>query len=301
MTETEMRGRLSPAGRAVRDYLMLLAAALCMALNYQMFILSNAFAPSGINGLATMIQYLFDFSVGYFSLLINIPLAIACAIFVDRRFAMRTLFFALSFALILLFLQNRVDLSAFIYKTADGKSTLLAPVISGAVNGFIYAVTIRCGGSTGGTDFIAAFIHKKHPSYSLTHVVFALNVVVAGMSYFVYHYNIEPVALCIIYSMITTAVSDRFLHGGKQAWKVEIITSHPQEVTQAVIGELHHSTTILQAEGGYSHQGKTMLICVINKHQIVRMEQILSRFSDTFACVSMVSETVGNFRRIRRD
>ena len=289
-----------PAVREVTDHLVILAMAMLMAVNYQVFILSNAFAPSGINGLATMIQFLFDFSVGYFSLLINIPLAILCALLVDRRFAFRTLFFSLSFSLILLFLQNNVDMSRFIYKTEDGKSTLLAPVVSGAVNGFIYAMTIRFGASTGGTDFIAAFIHKKHPSYSLTHVIFALNVSVALLSYFVYSYNIEPVALCIIYAMITTGVSDHFLHGGKQAWKVEIITSHPAEVTEAVIGQLHHSTTILQAEGGYSHQGKTMLICVINKHQIVEMEQILSRFSDTFACVSMVSETVGNFRRIRR-
>ena len=79
-----------------------------------------------------------------------------------------------------------------------------------------------------------------------------------------------------------------------------MITAHPEEVSQAVIQELHHSTTIVQAVGGYSHQGKTMLICIINKHQIARMEEILSKFPDTFACVSMVSETVGNFRKVKR-
>ncbi len=79
-----------------------------------------------------------------------------------------------------------------------------------------------------------------------------------------------------------------------------MITAHPEEVTRAVISELHHSTTIMQAEGGYSHQGKTLLICIINRHQIARMEEILSRFPDTFACVSMVSETVGNFQRAKR-
>ena len=292
--------KMSPALKVVVDYVVLFAMAVLMALNYQIFILHNAFAPSGVNGLATMIQYLFDFSVGYFSLIMNIPLAIACAIFVDKRFALRTMIFTLVFSAVLLFLQNEVDMTPFIYHTDDGRSTLLAPVVSGTINGFIYGMTIRHGASTGGTDFIGEFVHKKSPSYSMTHVVFVANVIVASMSYFVYGYNIEPVALCIIYALLTTIVSDRCVHSGKQAWKVEMITAHPEEITQAVIHELHHSTTIMQVEGGYSHQGKTMLVCIINRHQIVRMEEILSRFPDTFACVSMVSETVGNFRKVKR-
>ena len=294
------RKQMDPRLKTVVDYIVILAMAALMALNYQIFILHNAFAPSGVNGLATMIQYLFDFSVGYFSLIMNIPLAIFCAIFVDKRFALRTMVFTLVFSGILLFLQNEVDMTPFIYHTDDGRSTLLAPVVSGTINGFIYGMTIRHGASTGGTDFIGEFVHKKHPSYSMTHVVFVANVVVASLSYFVYGYNIEPVALCIIYALLTTLVSDRCVHSGKQAWKVEMITAHPEEVTRAVIQELHHSTTIIQVEGGYSHQGKTMLICVINRHQIVRMEEILSQFPDTFACVSMVSETVGNFRKVKR-
>ena len=292
--------QMNPTLKAVLDYVVLFALAVLMALNYQIFILHNAFAPSGINGLATMIQYLFNFSVGYFSLLINVPLAIFCAIFVNRRFAIRSLFFNIVFSVILLILQNYVDMTRFIYHTNDGRSTLLAPVVSGTIFGYIYGMTIRHGASTGGTDFIGEFVHKKNPSYSMTHVVFTMNVIIACLSYFVYDYNIEPVALCIIYALLSTVVSDRCVHSGKQAWKVEMITAHPEEVTQAVIEQLHHSTTILQATGGFSHQGKTMLICIINKHQIARMEEILSQFPDTFACVSMVSETVGNFRRVKR-
>ena len=292
--------QMNPTLKALLDYAVLFAMAVLMALNYQIFILHNAFAPSGINGLATMIQYTFNFSVGYFSLAINVPLAIFCAIFVNRRFAIRSMFFTVTFSVVLLILQNYVDMTRFIYHTEDGRSTLLAPVVSGTIFGYIYGMTIRHGASTGGTDFIGEIVHKKSPSYSMTHVVFAMNVVIAGLSYFVYDYNIEPVTLCVIYSLLSTVVADRCVHSGKQAWKVEMITAHPEEVSQAVIQELHHSTTIVQAVGGYSHQGKTMLICIINKHQIARMEEILSKFPDTFACVSMVSETVGNFRKVKR-
>ena len=253
--------------RGALEYAALCLLAIGMALNYQIFILHNAFAPTGINGLATMLQYMFHFSVGYVSLIVNIPLAVMAFFCVDKRFAIKTLAFSLTFSGALLLFQTRVDLSRFIYHTDDGRSTLLAPVVSGALNGLIYGASINTG--------------------------------VAILSYFVYDFNIEPVALCIIYSFITSHVSDNMLKGGQRALKVEMITAHPREVADELIRELRHSVTILKAEGGYSHSEKTMLICVINKHQITRFTQIISAYPDTFACVSDVNETLGKFNRVR--
>ena len=291
MAKTQMRRALECGGMVV--------LAVAMALNYQIFIFHNAFAPTGINGIATMLQYLFNFSVGYISLIVNIPLAILAYFYVDKRFAVNTFIFAVVFSWALLMFQTRIDLSRFVYHTDDGKSTLLAPVVSGAINGLIYGASIRLGGSTGGIDFIAAYVHKHHPEYSMMRVIFVINAGVALMSYFVYDFNIEPVALCIIYSFITSHISDNILKGGQRALKIEMITAHPQEVSRRLIDELHHSVTILKAEGGYSHTEKTMLICIINKHQITRFTEIISDFPETFACVSDVNETLGNFRRGR--
>ena len=131
------------------------------------------------------------------------------------------------------------------------------------------------------------------------HITFAINLCVAGISYFVYDFKIEPVILCVVYCYLTTRVSDHILKGGKEALKVEMITAHPDEITQHVIRDLRHSATIIHVEGGYSHQGKTMLICIINKHQITEFTKIISQYPDTFACVSSVNETLGNFKKIK--
>ena len=167
----------------------------------------------------------------------------------------------------------------------------------GAIRSGNTAISLKHGGSTGGMDYVAAMIHKQKPAYSMIHISFAINLIVATVSYFVYDFKIEPVILCIVYSYLTTRVGDYILKGGKEALKVEMITSHPEEITEHIVRELHHSSTILQAQGGYSHQSKTMLICVINKHQITKFTDIISQYPDTFACVSSVNETLGNFRR----
>ena len=283
------------------EYLIIALAAALQALNYQVCILNNAFAPAGINGLATMIQYLFNFSLGYMSLLVNIPLAIFCFFKVNRQFALKTFTNIIIFSVILLLMQNNIiDVRRFAYHTDDGRSAILAPVASGAINGLIYALCIRNGGSTGGTDFIAAYVHKKRPDYSMMNIILAINATVAGLSYFVYNFNVEPVILCLIYNVLTTKVSDSMIKGGEKALKVEVITNHPEEITQDVIKKLRHSATILHAEGGYSHTEKTMLICVINKHQITKFLEIISSYPESFACITDVNQTVGNFKQIKR-
>lgn len=282
-----------------RVYAKITVLSMLMALNYEIFVLNNQFAPAGLNGITTMIQYVFHFSIGYMSLIINVPLAIAVFIGVDKRFAARTFMNVLVFSLFTLLMQSGViDVSRFVYHTDDGRSTILAPVAAGIVNGFIYGNCIRLGGSTGGMDFVSAFIHKRHPHYTMVHISFAINVAVASISYFVYDFNIEPVILCIVYSYLTTLVSDRILRGGKEAVKVEMVTKYPDEITERVIRELKHSTTLIPCQGGYSKTDRVMLICVVNKHQLPRFMEILSEFPDTFACVSQVNETYGNFRHI---
>ena len=55
------------------EYCSIVLAAVLFAFNYYIFIQTNSFAPAGLNGIATMIQYKTGFSISYMSLLINIP------------------------------------------------------------------------------------------------------------------------------------------------------------------------------------------------------------------------------------
>lgn len=289
-----MKNRL----RSAFEYIAISVLAVIMAFNYEIFVFRNAFAPAGINGIATMVQYLFDFSVGYMSLLINIPLSLLAFFYVDKKFALRSGVFTIMFSFALLLLK-RADLSALVYHTANGTSTILAPVAAGTVNGAIYGAAVKLGGSTGGTDIIAACIRVKMPYFSFARVTFVLNAIVAGASFFVYDFNFEPVIMCIIFNFIASNICDYIVKGGLGALKFEVITSHAEEMSEELMKKLHHGVTVINAEGMYTHSGKQVIICVINKHQIVDFQSIVRSYPDTFAYVSSVSETVGNFKKIR--
>ncbi len=284
---------------SVKSLCTVAALAVVMGLSYEVFVFPNAFAPAGINGLATMIQYLFHISIGYFSLLINVPLILLAWKKLDRDFACKSLLFVLVFSTVTLVL-GQMDLSAIAYHTENGTSAILGPVAAGVISGAVYGLVIRQNGSTGGTDIVAAWVHKLHPEASLVWVIFTLNAAVAVLSFFVYGCQFEPVILCLIYCYLSSRISDGILKGVKTALKFEVVTQHAPELSARLLRELRHGVTVLQAEGMYSETPRSLVICVVNRHQIVRFQEILSEFPDTFSYVSSVNETLGNFKQITK-
>lgn len=279
------------------SYLVVVGLALACALNYQLFVFPNRFAPAGLNGLCTMIQYLFHISVGYMSLLINIPLAIWAMVKVSRTMAVRSMVYVVAFSLALILLQ-RVDLSRFAYETANGTSKILGPLVAGVINGASYSILARCSANSGGMDFVAAVVHKKHPEMGFFWIIFLINAIVAGCSYFVYGYQVEPVILCILYSFMSSTVSDRVVRGRRSAVRCEIITDCPEEISEAIITRMHHTATLVPARGMYSNKETHVLLCIVNRNQIPELAELLEEYPHTFAVLSGVSDVIGNFKRL---
>lgn len=287
-------------------YAVVIAVAILLAFNYQLFVVENNFAPAGLNGVATMIQYKTGFSIGYMSLLINVPLCVLAYFFVEKKFAVRSLCFCIVYSLVFLYLQ-KLGLKEFQYN-AQGHDTVFPAMLSGVISGFVYGVCFRKNASTGGTDIISKYISKRKPELNFFWVSFAINSVVAGISFFVYAtpdgnggmvYDYKPVCLCIMYSFISSFVGSYIIKGSKSACKFTIITSHAEEITKEISEKLHHGSTEISALGSFTHDEKTVLLCVINRHQIIELNKILKKYDNTFSFAETVNEIYGNFDRAK--
>ena len=275
------------------DLLNILVSALIYAISFEIFIFPNEFAPAGLPGLETMIQQKWGFPMSTMNVLVNVPLVIMTFILVDKGYAVKSGIYSLALSG-WMYLLEHMDLTPFIYQTPN--SPILAPIAGGLLCGFSVAMVLKRGSCTGGTDLVAELVHHYKPEQSMVWVLFALNAVVAVLSYFVYGYQIEPVILCLIYCFAISKVSDVMLKGLKEAIKFEIITEQPHELAMTLIEELGHGVTELPAVGSFTKQEKTLLICVVNKKQIVAFRKILDRYPGSFAYLSTVKETVGYFR-----
>ena len=283
--------------KKVLTYLVIMLLAVICALNYELFIFPNRFAPAGLNGICTIIQYIFGINIGYMSLIINIPLALIVYRLVSKPLAVRCMVYVVTFSLAAILLDY-VDLSGFAYHTENGTSAILGPLVAGIIFGGCYSLLLQASAYSGGTDFVAAIIHKYHPEKSVFFLIFAMNTVVALASYFVYDYEIEPVILCIIYAFTSSTVSERLTKNGRSAVRFEIITEHPKEISDAIIYKLHHSVTLIPGRGMYLNKEVDMLFCVVNNSQVAKLAAICREYPNTFAIIDPVSEVIGNFKKI---
>ena len=285
------------SAKKILTYAVIIAVAVICALNYELFVFPNRFAPSGINGICTMIQYIFGINIGYLSLIINIPLAIAVYLLVSKPLAIRSMVYVGTFSVASVLLDT-VDLSSFVYYTESGTSAILGPLVAGIIFGGCYALLLQASAYSGGTDFVAAIIHKYHPEKSVFFLIFSMNVVVAITSYFVYGYQIEPVILCILYAFTSSTVSERLTKNGRSAVRFEIITDYPNEISDAIIHKLHHSATLISGRGMYLNKEVNMLFVVVNNNQVAKLSAICRQYPNTFAIIDPVSEVMGNFKKI---
>lgn len=285
------------------EYIVVVAMATLMAFNYILFIVPNSFAPSGLNGIATMIQYKLGFSIGWMSLLVNVPLCVLAFFLVDKAFSVKTLVFCVVYSGVYLLLQQ-LDLKRFQYD-AGNVDTVLPCVIAGLINGFLIGVCFRCNASSGGTDIVAKFVNRKNPRVNFFWVTFGINAAVAAASFFVYAervdgafvYNYRPVVLCMLYCFTTSFVGNFMLKGSKTAYKFVVITKHAPEIEEEIVHKLHRSATLLSGVGAYSNEEKDVLLVVVAKHQIIDFQNIIRQYPDTFSYVETVNETIGNFKR----
>lgn len=278
-------------------YLVIAGVAMLSAVNYELFVFPNQFAPAGINGICTMIQYLTNISVGYLSLIVNIPLAIWCYKEVSKPIAVRSMVYVLTFSVGLLILE-KVDLSAFYYYTENGTSKILGPLVAGVLQGYVFSILAKASAYSGGVDFISAVIHKRDPSRSVYGLTFTMNVFIAISSYFVYDQQMEPVLLCVLYSFMSSTVVERLMKSGREAICFEIITDFPEEITNDIIRKTNHTTTLIPAKGMYSGNETSVLLCVVNKTQAAIVSRIIRRYPRTFAVMDPVSEVMGNFKNM---
>ncbi len=283
--------------KKVWTYLVIAAVALLAAVNYELFVFPNQFAPSGLNGICTMIQHVSGISVGYLSLAINVPLALWCYYEISKPVATRSMVYVVMFSVGILVLDH-VDLSALHYTTENGTSKILGPLVAGIIQGYVYSLLMKASAYSGGTDFISAIIHKRNPNKSVLGLSFTINVFIAAASFFVYGYQMEPVILCILYSFMASTVGDKLMKSGREAICFEIITDYPEEISQEIIQKTHHSTTLIPAKGMYSGRETHMLICVVNKTQAAAVAQICRSYPHTFAVMDPVGEVMGNFKQM---
>ncbi|MCL1944750.1 MAG: YitT family protein [Firmicutes bacterium] len=251
------------------------------------FVIPTDFAPGGVSGIATMIQYAWGINAGILVFLINIPLCIMSIFLLGGEFTVKSILGVLTFSFSL-WILDYIDFPVY-----EPEQSILTVVVGGVLDGFAVAFIFKLTGSLGGTDFVAAVIYKKNSQINIIWFVFAINVLIALVSIFVYKRGIEPAILSIIMTFISGKVVDSIMAGFTVASKFEIITEKPEEVKQAIYSIVERGVTIIPVKGAYSNTERHLILCIVRKREIPNMQRLLRDFECSFSIQSNVHNVYG--------
>jgi len=148
---------------------------------------------------------------------------------------------------------------------------LLSSVYGGIILGVGIGLVFLGGGTTGGTDMLAAIIQKYMRHYSIAQIMQFIDgaIVLVGM----YVFGIRKGLYAIIAVYLVTKVSDGLIEGLKFSKAVHIITDKPEAVARMIIEDMDRGVTGISAKGMYSGQEKLMLYCVVGKKELVQLKE----------------------------
>lgn len=278
-----------------KDILIIIFASTLSVIGLHTFIYPAGFAAVGIDGVSSMVQEITGISMGYTSMLINIPLLIIAWFFLSKKYVVYTLVFNLLSSLILI----GADKINF-YEYATQYNTWISVIISGILHGVRTGTMIKIGGSAGGIDIIACMIQKNKPYLNIENSISFICYFISGISFFVYR-SVESVIMAILHMMVFNISMSAVMKSTRNAVKVTIITTEPEKLQDDILSELKHGATIVSCKGMYTGEDRSMVMTVINIRQMNDLLKISQKYPDTFMFYNDINGVWGNFRWNKTD
>lgn len=272
-----------------KDYALILVGVILYAFGVTVFMLPYGLTAGGVSGISSIIYYATGIEVQVSYIVINATLLVVAIKELGIRFCLKTIYAVLTMTLVLWVFQRIIevpsadDASVMVLPKLIGDEAFMAAILGSVCCGVGLAFCFENNGSTGGTDIIAAIVHKYKP-ISLGSVIRIFDIMIVSSCYFIFHdwYRvIYGFVILFAYSM-TLDYCLRRIH---QSVQFLVFSRNADAIADAII-KSGHGATMLTAEGWYTHTERKIVTCIINKH-FANFILSLIKGLDPYAFISM--------------
>lgn len=270
--------------RVLFEYLGIGLGCLLTAVGLVIFLIPNKIAAGGVSGLATVIYYLTGFPVGTAMLLFNVPLFIIGVKVLGRHVGFRTLYG-------IIILSVGTDLLGP-YLPLLTHDPLLASLYGGAVCGLGMGLVFKFRGTTGGTDLVAALLHRFFPTISIGQGLLIIDAFVIALAGVVF--NAELALYAVVALFVSSKVIDLIQEGFNVGKALFIISEGADEIREEILQKMGRGVTTLCGKGGYTGQPKNVLLVVVSRAEVAELKALtLSIDPRAFVILTDVHEVMG--------
>ncbi len=288
--------------KLILSYVVITFGILTYTFAWSAFMLPAKIVGGGVSGISSVLNIAcgIPLPIGVLNFIINgILLAIGFKV-LGSKFGANTIYgIVMSSACFILWQQGLHVERLFLEDGVMAFDPFMCAIIGGTLCGGGIGLTFSMGGNSGGTDIIALIISKFY-NVSPGKVIMYLDIFIIGSSFFVSH-QITNVVYGYIVMVTMTYVLDMVLDGNKQSYQIMVFSARNKEIGDAITSEIGRGVTLLDGEGGYTHQPTKVLIVMAHKTDKSNVMHIIHRIDENaFVSVSKTQGVYGrNFEKIK--
>lgn len=247
--------------RQLRDYGIITIAMLLGVIGLNLFLLPNEITTGGIIGVASIVYWGTGIPVQETFFVINAVLLLVALKVLGWHFCAKTVYGVVVFTVASAVLQRVMPPD--LHLLADQK--FMACMVGAVFLGTSVGLGLSAGGSTGGSDVIAAMVHK-YRDVSLGHIILFCDLTIITSSYVVLR-DWEKVLYGYVLLFVISFVVDHIVNSLRQSVQFFIISDKYQEIGEAINEIADRGCTMLNGNGFFTKKDKKVIFCIAKKSE----------------------------------
>lgn len=247
------------------DLAYITAGCILFVIGMNSLLIPQGFVAGGLAGAALLLSYSLSFlDVGWWYLLLNIPLMVLGWWSISRRFLWLTLFGMVLFSVA----ASRVKLSPI-----DIQDPIMAAIAAGVICGAGAGLVLRSRGSAGGLDILSVYLRKKW-GFSLGSVGLAMNGLILAIS--VWMYSIQVALYSALFFFVCSRIVDAILRGINPEKVMLVISDEADAIASTLMTTMKCGVTFLKGEGGFEGKEKKIIYSIVRQMDIPRLKTFIT-------------------------
>ena len=273
--------------KTVKEWGLITLGTLVMSAGIYFFKFPNNFSTGGVSGLSVVLAHYFpSITPGTFVTVINIILLLIGFAVFGKSFGVKTAYTSLLSSGFIRLMEIVLPMDGPM--TSQPFAELLFAVGLPAVGS---AILFNLDASSGGTD-IVAMILRKYTSLNIGTALMCSDCIITLAACVAF--GMETGIFCVLGLIIKSVMVDMVLENINTHKCFHIITSHPEKIVDYITVNLKRGATELHGEGAYTHEGRTVILTVINRREAVLLRREVKRVDPTaFILITNTGEIIG--------
>lgn len=269
-----------------KNFLLLTASTLIMAVGIYFFKFANNFTFGGITGFAVLVAKFTPLSASDFSFVANILLLVVGWIILGKSFAAKTAYSTILLSVTLSLFERVYPMSHPL--TNEPLLELIFAILLPALGS---AILFNIGASSGGTDVIAMVL-KKYTSVDIGRGLMISDVLFTLCAFFVF--DVKTGLYSLLGLIMRSALIDNFIESLNRSKYFHVVCSDSKPICNFIEKNLVRGATIVNAKGSFTGDNKYIILTVLSPSQAVKLRNFIKENSPgAFLLISNTSEIIG--------